>query len=389
MGDKGFPGLGFNPTKGEPSAVDATLDALHRAKQTFNDVKEPFGGALARAQEWKGEASSRFAEKGDKLAGSIWSGVDALGTVCTVLEAWRRALTKNKAKAEQYERRARQLLKEVEQLEEKVGPGGVLNMPGGIGPEADRARAEFAAAKGALDDANAALEAVREKARQLKADHERRATQAAASLQSTFLMPSKHASFDPGDLPGEGTIALAKFLGDVSKWTGRIAVATRSPYAKAASSLTGAASFAAYENARGHLPSDAPSTIANQLPSTKANFAKLANLLLSNRAALQQLQGAPITRGKRTTFDLGSGTAVDVFEKLTGKELPDGVKDLRDIAGASGSKGSLGAQGLSTAGAIDDRGQQADRTKRDTDALDEFMRKLERWQHEHNAGRQR
>jgi hypothetical protein len=108
---RSFPALGFDPTPGEPDAVQTLMLQLATAGELVNATLPRLQEAvtLADDNEWIGSAAEEFADHGDDLPQGLSTGRDDISAVAKALTSWFATLVANQAQAEVLEAAAKKL----------------------------------------------------------------------------------------------------------------------------------------------------------------------------------------------------------------------------------------------------------------------------------------
>lgn len=197
MHTRTFPGLGFDPTPGSATDVEAVLTRLARVASAVDRSAHGLRRST-RAGGWRGEAASAFRSSTSGLAGGFDEVVTALRTTSRAMSAWQTRLVANQHEAERLEAAARRL-----RLAQAESSPNQANQP------AQAARAAELAAELArvLDDAH-----------RLRARHLRQAHAAADAIRSAV-----------GSAPAWPSDSTGRQAGRVSRWTGDLAAAMAVP----------------------------------------------------------------------------------------------------------------------------------------------------------------
>lgn len=170
-----YPGLGFDPTPGEPADVAAVLATLSDGANAVSEVSSMLDRAV-RPGGWRGPAASAFRAGTAALPGVLDEVADRVVRAREALTSWQDVLSANKRAADQLDRTAR-----------------------------------------GLRDQPEALARVLDQAHRLRARHLRQATAAAYAIRALTGVVV------PPDAWGTGTAVVAGTSAQVSTWTGEVA----------------------------------------------------------------------------------------------------------------------------------------------------------------------
>lgn len=213
-----YAGLGFDPTPGEPGAVENALTQLADAGGKLEALMTSIESDLDLSEGWDGDAADEFHDNLDDIPRALESGARSMGHVATALITWAGQLADNKRQAEILDKLALELK---DQLREAV-----TNL--------ERARAALAAARGADKAAAQAafdraavhavsvdeqFDAVIEQARTLEDKHLAQAEATASRIAGA----SDGDTFEPTGKFGQVVGTVGGVLSELSVWTGRAA----------------------------------------------------------------------------------------------------------------------------------------------------------------------
>lgn len=176
-----FPALGFDPAEGDIEQVRALLLELSSALRVIGTTLPRLTEAtdIADDAEWGGDAAEEFADHGDDLPLGLAAGAEGMATVSEALGTWAGQLAANQRRADQLERRAKQLRSDLAAAEnaESAATGVLRDSPDPQSAAQDRALEQKVAALGAE------LDQVIAEAERLKATHRSQADAAAEQIR--------------------------------------------------------------------------------------------------------------------------------------------------------------------------------------------------------------
>jgi uncharacterized protein YukE len=236
-----YPGLGFDPTPGEPGAVQAVLDAFVSAGEQISAVLPNLQSAVRTADGWEGDAAEEFSDYGDDIPNGLAEGAQSMGQAADALVAWFGRLVNNKAQTEVLDAMARKLKRQIEAAWDAVRDAQ-FTLDTAVAPKAvTAARTQRDAAANAVGTLEAQLQIVIDEARQLEQDHLAQADAAAAALRGA----ADGDAFQPVSWGSQAAGVAGNVLGEISTWTGRAAfVAALVPGGQVAAGVLAATSAA-------------------------------------------------------------------------------------------------------------------------------------------------
>ncbi|MGH3993024.1 MAG: WXG100 family type VII secretion target, partial [Pseudonocardiaceae bacterium] len=83
-----YPGLGFDPTPGEPGAVQAVLDTFATAGENIASILPQLQSAVSTADGWDGDAAEEFSDYGDDIPNGLAEGAESMGQAADALVVW-------------------------------------------------------------------------------------------------------------------------------------------------------------------------------------------------------------------------------------------------------------------------------------------------------------
>ncbi|GAA3014813.1 hypothetical protein [Actinokineospora diospyrosa] len=183
---RNHPTLGFDPTPGELSAVQAMVIELAEARTMLAAVAPRLAEActIADDADWGGSAAEEFSDHGDDLPKGIAKGAESVQAVGDALTAWAGKLKANQDKAEELEARAKRLKAEMEDAADaQTRAAGAI--PREVSNPHYAAKYDaFLGAVRAAGAARAAFDQVISDAHRLERKHLREAEQTAAKIRS-------------------------------------------------------------------------------------------------------------------------------------------------------------------------------------------------------------
>jgi uncharacterized protein YukE len=102
LGDDAWPGLKFNPAKGDLDAIDDLASDVKAVSTELDQLDKLLASVGKNGGTWEGDAADRFAEKLGKLPKYLQQGADSMGDCAKALRSWHSQLSS-------YQRRAREL----------------------------------------------------------------------------------------------------------------------------------------------------------------------------------------------------------------------------------------------------------------------------------------
>ena len=212
-----YPGLGFDPTPGEPAAVQGVLEAFADAGSQIGAALPALQGAVKTADGWDGDAAEEFSDYGDDIPKGLADGADSMGKASDALVTWFGQLTGNKAQAEVLDAMARRLKAQIEstwdQLRDAQFAAG--NTVSAESRAAAQDRVDAIATR--LGRLRGELDIVIDEARQLQQTHLDQANATAAAISGAA------GGFQPVSWGSQAAGVAGTALGEISTWTGRAA----------------------------------------------------------------------------------------------------------------------------------------------------------------------
>jgi uncharacterized protein YukE len=213
-----YPGLGFDPTPGEPSAVESALTQLADGGGKLEMLMGTIEGDLDLSDGWEGSAADEFHDNLDDIPRALNSGAQSMGYVVDALVTWAGQLVDNKRQTELLDKLALELK---QQLREAVTELNQAKAALESARGADRAGAQAAFDRAAVHavSVNDQFDAVIEQARALQEKHLAQAEATATKIAGA----SNSDTFEPTGKFAQVTGTIGGVLGDISEWTGRAA----------------------------------------------------------------------------------------------------------------------------------------------------------------------
>ncbi len=180
-----YRGLGFDPTPGSVDAVAQTVERLRAAAEALSSVEPSVRAAARQTSSWHGQAADAFRTR---LTAPPVAPAPLLAAI-PVLEQWAATLAANIRRTEELDATARRLRRALDDardvLQDKQNALDLAATPAA----AAGASVEVAAAQSRVADAEAALDAVLNEARELAREHRRAADEAADALDTDAAPP--------------------------------------------------------------------------------------------------------------------------------------------------------------------------------------------------------
>lgn len=213
-----YPGLGFDPTPGEPSAVESALTQLADAGGELGQLMGTVETDLDLSDGWEGAAADEFHDNLDDIPRALNSGAQSMEYVTNALVTWAGQLVDNKRQTELLDKLALELK---QQLREAVTELNQTKAALESARGADRAGAQAAFDRAAVHavSVNDQFDAVIEQARALQDKHLAQAEATAAKITGA----SNSDTLEPTGKFAQVTGTIGSILSDLSEWTGRAA----------------------------------------------------------------------------------------------------------------------------------------------------------------------
>ncbi|WP_070018364.1 WXG100 family type VII secretion target [Streptomyces nanshensis] len=88
QGDDAWPGLGFNPAKGDLEAIDNLASDVKAVSTELGELEDMLTSIGKKDGVWRGEAAERFSQKLGKLPKYLKQGTDSMGACAKALRSW-------------------------------------------------------------------------------------------------------------------------------------------------------------------------------------------------------------------------------------------------------------------------------------------------------------
>lgn len=176
-----YAGLGFDPVPGNVDQVRAVAEALAMAARRTGDAEDRISSAAGASDAWHGVAADEFRHRIVPLTGRLRDRQDAMNSAAELLFSWAGVLSDLRSRAEQYDRRARQLNDRIGAAEQLVEEWAIAVSVAGTHTR-PQARATLESHERALGRLRSELGTVLETARQLATDHREAADDTADQL---------------------------------------------------------------------------------------------------------------------------------------------------------------------------------------------------------------
>jgi hypothetical protein len=350
-----YPGLGFDPTPGEPGAVQAVLDTFVTAGEQIGQILPQLQSAVEVADGWDGDAAEGFTDYGDDIPNGLTEGAESMGKAADALVTWFGQLVDNKAQAEALDAMARKLKKQIEAawdaerdaqhaLSTAVSPRAVAGAQDAVNTAAR-----------AIGTLQAELDIVLDEARELQQTHLDQANATASTIRG-----AKGDAFQPVSWIAQAAGVAGSALSEVSTWTGRAAfVAALVPGGQLAAGVlatasagtglagTGGKVYAKMQGAPGLRETSMASLLLDGALSVGGPAGKGVGQAFRGLAAAREQAaklGAKGLAGKatRSAFDEGQlGKVLKAYQDARGASS---VRDALDRIGAT-QVGDLAKQG--------------------------------------------
>jgi hypothetical protein len=177
-----YPALGFDPAPGSVGTITTLADNLGTVAKELSEAYHELSTVGRSDGFWRGEAAEAFHGKIGPLPDYLDKANRSLGDAAKVLHEWSSDLTSLQHKAVDFEAQAAKAIGEVD----RANANPDLGLAGRQFPDADSLRAaqsRLDAAQAQVTKADEELEAIREQAKRLMAQHFDLADQVAAALR--------------------------------------------------------------------------------------------------------------------------------------------------------------------------------------------------------------
>ncbi|WP_189039339.1 putative T7SS-secreted protein [Streptomyces daqingensis] len=212
--DSGWPGLGFNPAKGDAEAIDLLASDVKAVGDELEELNDLIKSVGERGGAWEGEAADRFTKKLGELPKYLKQGTDSMQDCAKALRTWHGKLQDFQQRAERTEADAVEARKRAEQDADRYN--ALVRRYAGVTMEADqvkRVNTMMEDAKGDVDRANDRLEQLIREGEKILASWKDRAGEA----ERAILKASENHPPDLG-LWDRITDALSEGWRDFKEW---------------------------------------------------------------------------------------------------------------------------------------------------------------------------
>lgn len=176
-----YPGLGFDPAPGDPRAVDGVSARCRTASRAL-DTDPAVADAVRSCTEWSGQGADALAARLGRMTARLRASREVLDAMAEILDGWSSTLLGNQRRADDLDRAARQLTKQVTDATDDV-ERAATDAQFATGAAAVELAAARDAAQHRLDDLQVELQRVRDEARVLERDHRAEAERVAERLR--------------------------------------------------------------------------------------------------------------------------------------------------------------------------------------------------------------
>lgn len=176
-----YPGLGFDPAPGDPRAVDGVSARCRTASRAL-DADAAVDDAVRSCTEWSGQGSDAFAARLGRIPARLRASREVLDAMAEILDGWSSTLLGNQRRADDLDRTARGLTRQVTDATDDV-ERAATDAQFATGAAAAELLAGRDAAQHRLDDLQVELQRVRDEARVLERDHRAEAERVAERLR--------------------------------------------------------------------------------------------------------------------------------------------------------------------------------------------------------------
>jgi uncharacterized protein YukE len=213
-----YPGLGFDPTPGEPSAVQNALTQIADGGGKLEMLMGTIESDLDLSDGWEGSAADEFHDNLDDIPRALNSGAQSMEYVANALVTWAGQLVDNKRQAEVLDKLALELKQQLRAAVAELNQAQArLESAHGAG----RATAQAAFDRAAVHavSVNDQFDAIIEQAKTLQDKHLAQAEATATKIAGA----SNSDTFEPTGKFSQVVGTVGSVLGEVSVWTGRAA----------------------------------------------------------------------------------------------------------------------------------------------------------------------
>ncbi|SCK56611.1 hypothetical protein H181DRAFT_05274 [Streptomyces sp. WMMB 714] len=214
LGDDAWPGLQFNPAKGDLEAIDDLASDVKAVSAELDELDKLLESVGKNGGAWEGEAAERFSEKLGKLPKYLKQGADSMGDCAKALRSWHTQLSSFQRKAENLESEAVTARREADRLAKAYNSESDRLLALGPMPadEADRLTKKLDQQRAEVDQAQDKLKKLIREAEEIYGRWNDRAQEAEAAI----IKASENHPPDFGfwERVGDGLKEIARDAGD-------------------------------------------------------------------------------------------------------------------------------------------------------------------------------
>lgn len=214
LGDDAWPGLKFNPAKGDLEAIDNLASDVKAVSTELDQLDELLTSVGKKGGAWEGEAAERFSKKLGELPKYLKQGTDSMGDCAKALRSWHSKLSAFQRRAEDLESEAVTARRESDRLTDAYNSEN--DRLRALGPmpadEADRLNKKLDRQRTEVDQAQDKLEKLVREAEEIYGRWNDRAQEAEAAI----IKASENHPPDLGlwDRISDGLKEVARDAGD-------------------------------------------------------------------------------------------------------------------------------------------------------------------------------
>jgi hypothetical protein len=213
-----YAGLGFDPTPGEPSAVENALTQLAEGGGKLGMLMGTVESDLDLSDGWEGAAADEFHDNLDDIPRALNSGAESMGRVGDALVRWAGQLADNKRQTETLDKLALELKQQLREAVTELNQAqAALESAHGAGKSTAQVAFDRAAVHAV--SVNDQFDAVIEQAKTLQDKHLAQAEATACKIAAA----SNSDTFEPTGKAAQTVGTIGSVLGEISAWTGRAA----------------------------------------------------------------------------------------------------------------------------------------------------------------------
>ncbi|MCH6160545.1 putative T7SS-secreted protein [Streptomyces marispadix] len=212
--DSSWPGLGFNPAKGDTEAIDLLASDVKAVGDELEELDQLIKSVGERGGAWEGEAAERFTKKLGELPKYLKQGTDSMHDCAKALRTWHGKLQELQQRAERTEADAVEARKRAKQDADRYN--SLNERYAGVMMEADqvkRVNSMLEEAKGDVDASNERIDQLVREGEKILANWKDRAGEA----ERAILKASENHPPDLG-LWGRISDALSEGWRDFKEW---------------------------------------------------------------------------------------------------------------------------------------------------------------------------